>query len=118
MEAEMKAKMALVAGVALLLASTRAGRGAETAPVAAPQARPLTGDVALWTMAIKADKTSDFEAVMTKLRDGLTKSAKPERRQQAAGWRVLKVPQPMPDGTVAYVHVINPVVPNADYTIM
>lgn len=114
----MKGKIVLMAAVALLLALTRADVRAQAAPAAAPRAMTLTGDVALWTMAIKADKTADFEAVMSKLREGLTNSTKPERRQQAAGWRVVKVPTPMPDGTIAYVHVINPVVPNADYTIM
>lgn len=112
------AKVALIAAVVLLVALGRADMRAQATPAATPQAMMLTGDVALWTMAIKADKTADFEGVMTKLREGLTKSAKPERRQQAAGWRVVKVPTPMPDGTIAYVHVINPVVGGADYTIM
>ncbi len=114
----MRRMSALLAAAVLLVALTRADIWAQATPAAAPQAMTLTGDVALWTMAIKADKTGDFEAVMTKLREGLTKSAKPERRQQAAGWRVVKVPTPMPDGTIAYVHVINPVVAGADYTIM
>jgi hypothetical protein len=84
------------------------------------QAKALTlpGNVALWTMAIKPDKTADFEVIMAKLRDGLSKSTKPERRQQAAGWRLMRVGTPLPDGTIAYVHIINPVVPGADYTIM
>jgi hypothetical protein len=85
-----------------------------------PQSQKLTiaGNVGLWTVAIKPDKTADFEAIMAKLRDGLSKSTKPERRQQAAGWRLMKVDTPLPDGTIAYVHIINPVVPGADYTIM
>src|SRR5262245_17225134 len=87
---------------------------------AEPQSQKLTlpGNVALWTVAIKPDKTADFEAIMAKLRDGLTKSTKPERRQQAAGWKLMKVDMPLADGTIAYVHIINPVVPGADYTIM
>jgi hypothetical protein len=76
------------------------------------------GDTALWTMAIKPDKTADFEKVMTRLRDALTQSTDPQRKQQAAGWRVMKISKPMPDGTIAYVHIIHPVVPGADYTIM
>ena len=85
-----------------------------------PQAQKLTlpGSVALWTVAIKPDKTADFEAIMAKLRDGLSKSARPERRQQASGWRLMKVDTPLPDGTIAYVHIIDPVVAGADYTIM
>lgn len=84
------------------------------------QAQKLTfeGDSALWTVEIKADKTADFESVMAKLREGLMKSEKPERRRQANGWKIIKLSTPMPDGNVAYVHVVNPVVPGADYTVM
>ena len=76
------------------------------------------GDTALWTMAIKADKTADFEKVMNRLRDALMQSSDPRRKQQAAGWRVMRIGKPLPDGAVAYVHVIHPVVQGADYTIM
>ena len=31
----------------------------------------IDGDAALWTVAIRPDKTQDFERVMTKLRDAL-----------------------------------------------
>jgi hypothetical protein len=74
--------------------------------------------VALWTVAIKPDRTADFERIMARLREGLLKSEKPERRQQAAGWRVMKIDKAMPDGNIAYVHLIHPVVPGADYTVM
>ena len=43
---------------------------------------------------IKADKTADFEAVMVKLKEALQKSDKPERKQQAASWKVFKSPDP------------------------
>ena len=76
------------------------------------------GDVALWTVAIKPDKTADFEKIMAKLREALAKSSDPQRRQQADGWKVMKVAKPLPDGNIAYVHVVNPVVKGADYTIM
>jgi hypothetical protein len=99
--------------------------GAQAAP--APQAATeehqakglmLSGDVALWTVAIKPDKTADFEKVLARVRDALQKSEKPERKQQAAGWRVMKMDKPMPDGNIAYVHIITPVVPGADYTLL
>jgi hypothetical protein len=83
-----------------------------------PTAFTIDGDAALWTVAIKPDKTQDFERVMTKLREGLLKSQKPERQQLAAGWKLMKIDKPMPDGSIAYVHVINPVVRGADYTIL
>jgi hypothetical protein len=76
------------------------------------------GDTALWTVSIKPDKTADFEKILAKLHEGLNKSEKPEQKQQAAGWKVMKLAKPLPDGNIAYVHIINPVVPGADYTVM
>lgn len=84
----------------------------------AHQKLAFDGNIALWTMAIKADKTADFEQVMAKMRTALRTSSDPARRQQAAGWKVMRMTQPLSDGTVAYVHVIDPVVKDADYTIM
>lgn len=84
----------------------------------AAQKLTFTGDVALWTVAIKPDKTQAFEQVMTRVREALMKSADPARQKQAAGWKVMKIDKPMPDGNIAYVHVISPVIPDADYTVM
>jgi len=78
----------------------------------------LDGEAALWTIAIRPDKTADFERVLAKLREALLKSDKPERRQQAQGWTVLRLMTPLPDGNVAYVHDVRPVVPGADYSVM
>jgi hypothetical protein len=91
---------------------------AQTAEQSKAQKLTFEGDIALWTVAIKPDKTADFEKIMAKLNEGLAKSAMPERRQQAAGWKVMRIANPLPDGNIAYVHIINPVVPGADYTIM
>lgn len=76
------------------------------------------GDTALWTMSIKSEKAADFERIMTRMREALMKSEDPLRRQQAAGWKVMKMSSPLPDGNLAYVHIVHPVVANADYTIM
>ena len=65
---------------------------------------------------IKPDKTADFEAVITKLKEALQKSPKPERKQQAASWKVFKSPEPAA-GNVLYVFVIDPSVKGADYTV-
>ena len=85
---------------------------------ASPQKLTFDGDTALWTMAIKPDKTADFEKIMAKVRMALTKSSDPLRRQQAAGWKVMRMTQPLADGTVAYVHIVHPVVKDVDYAIM
>jgi hypothetical protein len=52
----------------------------------------------------------DFERVMARLREALMHSEQPQRRDQARGSRVVRVAKPLPDGNIAYVHVINPVV--------
>jgi hypothetical protein len=85
-----------------------------------PSHQKLTfdGDTALWTMAIKPDKTADFEQIMAKMRAALLKSPDPARRQQAAGWKVMRMSQPLTDGTIGYVHIVHPVVKDADYAIM
>jgi hypothetical protein len=87
---------------------------------AASQGEELTfeGDTALWSVAIRPDKTSDFEQVIAKLRAALASSDQPERQRQAGGWKVMRLSTPLPDGNVVYVHMINPVVPGADYSIM
>lgn len=82
------------------------------------QALTFQGEVALWTVSIRPDKTSDFEMVLSKVREALHKSEKAERKQQAAGWRVMKMDKPMPDGNIAYVHMVSPVVADADYTVL
>ena len=85
---------------------------------AAPAKLTFEGDTAMLSVAIRPDKTADFERIIAKLHEGLRKSTVPGRRAQAAGWRVVRAPQPLADGNVAYVHLIHPVVPGADYTLM
>ena len=106
----------LLAGAIMLLPAFSQGHG--TAHAQAAQALTFDGDAALWSIAIKPDKTADFEQVMSKVREALMKSEKPERKQQAAGWRVVKGVTAMKDGNIVYTHVIHPVVKGADYTIM
>jgi hypothetical protein len=68
---------------------------------------------------VKPDKVSDFESVMTKLKEALQKSEKPERKQQAAGWKLFKssdAPQAGAPGVV-YIFVVDPAVKGADYTV-
>jgi hypothetical protein len=106
----------LLAGAIMLLPAF--SQGHDGAHAQAAQTLTFDGDVALWTLAIKPDKTADFEAIMAKVRDALLKSEKPERKAQAAGWKVLKNAKALPDGNVTYTHIINPVVKGADYTIV
>ena len=86
------------------------------AAAAAPTARTFAGDGGLVLNFIKPDKTADFEAVIAKLKEALQKSEKPERKQQAASWKVFKSPEAA-GGNVLYVFVIDPAVKGADYSV-
>jgi hypothetical protein len=109
-----------VSGVALV-AVTLAGAATAAAQAPAEPAKPVLlldeGDVALVTILIKPDKTADFEVVLNKLKEALMKSEKPERKQQAAGWKIFKSTQPGPQNSVIYVMRIDPVVKGQEYDI-
>jgi hypothetical protein len=84
---------------------------------AAPTTRVFTGDAGMVLNFIKADKVADFEMVVTKLKDALAKSAKPERKQQAMSWKVFKAAEPGAGGSVLYVFIVDPSVKGADYSV-
>ena len=91
---------------------------AQPAP-SAPPAPGLTfdGDAGLILMQIKPDKTADFESVMAKLHEAFAKTDKPERKQQATGWKIFKSTDPGPGGNILYVAVLDPTLKGADYTV-
>lgn len=110
----------LVVGV--LAAGTAEAQQAQATPpaqqaAAAPAKRVFAGDAGLILNFIKADKTADFEAVMAKLKEALNKSDKPERKAQAASWKILKAAEPGAGGSVLYVFLVDPSVKDADYTV-
>ncbi len=105
----------LMAGAILLLSAL--SQNALAAQQAAPQKFTLEGDLALWSVSIRPDKTADYEQVLNKVKEALAKSQAPEAKQQLAGWKVIKAAKPMPDGNIIYTHVITPV-PGADYNIL
>jgi len=104
----------VLAGVILLMPALLHNAGVQAQ---APQKLTMDGDLALWSVAIRPDKTADFEKILGKVKEALAKSTAPEAKQQLAGWRVVKMSKPMPDGNIIYTHVINPV-PRADYNIL
>jgi hypothetical protein len=79
-------------------------------------ARIFPNDAGMVLNFIKPDKTADFEATMAKLKEALMKSEKPERKQQAAGWKVFKSADPA-GANVLYVYIIDPSVKGADYQV-
>src|SRR5438046_3151983 len=90
------------AWIALGLLATALGANpadAQDAAAAPPQqaqqvsnARMYPNDGAITLNFIKPDKTADFEAAIAKLKEALQKSEKPERKQQATGWKIFKSP--------------------------
>lgn len=109
------ARRSFVTGLALAAVLTISGSAyAQDAPAAPVLA--LDGDATTITVLIKPDKTADFEQVLTKLKEALSKSENPQRKEQAAGWNIYKTSQAV-QGNVAYIMVINPVVKGAEYDI-
>jgi hypothetical protein len=89
------------------------------APAAAvPNARVFNGGAGLILYTIKPGSTTDFETVLNKTKEALAKSEKPERKQQAASWRVYKSDQAAANGNVTYVMIIDPALKDADYNIV
>src|SRR6476469_6875765 len=89
--------LGLVAGVlsaATLQAAATPARQTPPAQAAASTKRVFASDAGMVLNFIKPDKTADFEAVMVKLKEALMKSDKPERKAQAASWKVFKSPEP------------------------
>jgi hypothetical protein len=79
-----------------------------------PQKVTFTGDVVLWAFTVHPNKTAEYEQVLEKLKTSLVKLG---RMDQAAGWKIIKNTAPQGDGTILYIHVIDPVVAGADYSI-
>ena len=82
-----------------------------------PSGRVFGSDAGLVLNFIKPDKTTDFEATVAKLKQALEKSDKPERKQQAASWKVFRAVEPSGNGSVLYIFTIDPAVKGADYTV-
>src|SRR5712671_83177 len=101
--------------VGMLVAST--AQAQQAAAPAAPSPFVFSGDGGVILNFVKADKTADFEMVMGKLKEALAKSEKPERKAQAAGWKVFKATEPGPSGAVIYVFFMDPVAKGAEYKV-
>ncbi len=88
----------------------------ETSTAPPRSVRVFASDAGMVLNFIKPDKTTDFETIVTRLKEALQKSDKPERKHQAATWKVFRATEPG-DGTVLYVFSIDPAVKGADYTV-
>jgi hypothetical protein len=110
--------LGLTAGLVALASAWAMGQAQPAAQAqAAPAARVFASDAGMVLNFIKPDQTANFEAVITKLKEALQKSEKPERKQQAASWKVFKSPEPAAGGNALYVFMVDPAVKGADYTV-
>src|SRR4029079_16315671 len=77
---------------------------------AAPAKNPyvLENDGAVILNFIKGDKTADYEMIIGNLKEALQKSDKPQRKQQAQGWKVFKAVEAGAGGAAIYVSLIDP----------
>jgi hypothetical protein len=87
------------------------------AQAAVPASRKFTSDAGIMFSVIKPDKVADFEMVMGRIKDALSKSADPARKQMALSWRVFKGLEVGQGGNVVYVWFLDPPVKDADYTV-
>ena len=80
----------------------------------APDALVFTADRMLVSVRVAEPFATDFEVTMGKVKEVLARSDKPERKQQAAQWKLLKVGTPQ-DGIVTYFFLLERVVKGATY---
>ena len=94
---------------------------AAAGPVHAQQAEQkdnmiFAADKMLVAFSIAESSAADFEAVMEKVKEVLAKSEKPERKQQAAHWKVLRI-EAAQGGVLTYFCYIDQVVKGATYDV-
>ena len=75
----------------------------------------FSGERGLLLLFVKTGKDALFTSVLDTLRTALAQSPDARRREQARGWRVMKVTGNGPSGTVVYLSVLDPVVPGVNY---
>lgn len=85
-------------------------------PAAADPARLIfpAGASGLVLVLVKADRTADYEAVITALKVALAAAPDAERRV-AAGWQVFKAREADAKGNAVYVHWLPSPAADADY---
>ncbi|HXH08008.1 MAG TPA: hypothetical protein VNI83_15625 [Vicinamibacterales bacterium] len=104
-----------------LARQTQPAQPAQQPPAAQPQQEAqqqtleFSSGAGIIYNVIKPDKTADFEKFVAKLHEAISKSQDEKRKQQAAGWKVYRVKEPVGQN-VMYMFFIDPAVAGADYT--
>jgi hypothetical protein len=92
---------------------------AQPAAPPAPPAVTFTTPAGILIHQIKADRTADFDWLVGKMKDALLKSEDAKVKQQAAGFKVYKNTDPLPQtGNIMYVILVSPSVAEADYNMV
>ena len=101
------------------MAQAPAADAAQPAAPAAPAKPQLTfdnADAVVWFYAVKGDSGANFEKFFGRVKEAMAKSTVPERKEQAAGMRLMKSTSPAGDGTINYVLIISPIAKGQEYS--
>ena len=105
----------LMSGI-VLAGFTLAGAGVASAQEPAKPVLTLDGDAAVIIVLIKPDKAADFETVIRKYREAMSKGDNAKRKEQLAGLKIFKSPTAMA-GNTAYIFAVDPIVKGEEYDI-
>lgn len=73
------------------------------------------GDAGVLLFTVKPDQAAAFEELLTKVRDALSKSEDPVRKQQLEAWKLYKANEPGAGGGTLYILVADPALKGAEY---
>ncbi len=114
----------VTAALVWLLALLQSAGSALPPPAAPPAPQAISADPSRLTfpagtsglvlVLVKADRTADYEAVITAL-DTAMAAAGPDARARAGGWQVFKAQEPDAKGNAVYVHWLASPVIDTDY---
>jgi hypothetical protein len=112
--------LALVPAAAFAQATTApppAGQQPPAAAAPAPAAPKLSfkTPVGLLLVQVKPDQTAVFEEMLGKIVSGTAASSDPAMKQQAGAWKAFRAAEAGAGGSVMYLIMIDPAVPNAEY---
>ncbi len=108
----------LVPSVAAAQAAPPAQTPAPTAPATPPPAVPVDylfpSGAGLLIFHVRPAKVADFEAILARLKEALSKAGTPSRKQQAAHWNIYKSTE-KPVDAVVYLFAFDPAITTASY---
>jgi hypothetical protein len=84
---------------------------------AQPTPYMFPGGAGLVLNFIKPDKAVEWEGILDKLKEGLKASEKPERKAQAASWKVYKASE-QPKDAVLYMWVLDGAPTDQEYSMV